>query len=192
MNVLNIRLNCRGSVRSQVVCSPGSFARLLRAPGVGELVGPEARLAGPAVHQGIGEAGDVAGGLPDLGVHQDGGVEAFDVVAGLDHRAPPAVLDVALELDAERAVVPDRAEPAIDLGGLEDEAAPLGEGNQLVHYRSVGHQAILRSRGRWAERGFCFVVLKGPRSRLPAEPVPRPARGTLEPARALLRIFGMP
>ena len=111
------------------------------------VVGAEAVLAVPAVDQRIGEAGDVAGRLPHPRMHQDGGVEALDVVARVDHRVPPAVLDVLLELDAERAVVPHRAEAAVDLGGLEDEAAALAEGDQLVHQGGIGHRASLEWRG---------------------------------------------
>ena len=103
------------------------------------IIGAEAVLAVPAIHERVGEAGHVAGRLPHPGVHEDGRVEALDVVAGVDHRAPPAVFDVLLELDAERAVIPDRTQAAIDLRGLEDESAALAEGDQLVHQGGVGH-----------------------------------------------------
>src|SRR5205823_5910276 len=71
--------------------------------------------------------------FPSLRVHQDRRVEAFDVLAIVDHRAPPALLDVFLQLDAQRPVVPHRAEAAVDLRGLEHEAASLGQRHQLVH-----------------------------------------------------------
>ncbi len=97
----------------------GELALLVRSPGrllglrgqlrILELVGAEARLARLAVDQRIGEAGDVAARLPDARVHQDRRVEPLDVVARADHRVPPAVLEVLLQLDAERAVVPDRS-----------------------------------------------------------------------------------
>ena len=116
----------------------GLLGRLPRAGGVSELVGAEARLAGLAVDQRVGEAGDVAGGLPDAGVHQDGGVEALDVVALAHHRIPPALLDVVLQLDAERAVVPDGAGASVDLGGLEDEAPALGEADEGVEDVGAG------------------------------------------------------
>ena len=59
-------------------------------------------------------------------------VEADDVVARLHHRAPPLALDVLLELDAERAVVPRRAGAAVDLAARVDEAPALGEGDDVV------------------------------------------------------------
>src|SRR5882762_2152094 len=67
-------------------------------------------------------------------MHQDRRVEPLDVLAVVHHRAPPALLDVFLELDAQRAVVPYRAEAAVDLRGLEHEAAPLGQRHELLHY----------------------------------------------------------
>ena len=42
--------------------------------------------------------------------------------------SPPLVLDIAQQFDAERAVVVSGAQPAVDLGRLEDEAAFLGRG----------------------------------------------------------------
>ena len=116
---------------------------LLRTLGIAQLVGAEAGLAGLAIDQRIGEARDVARRLPDLGMHEDRRIESFDVVAGAHHGVPPAILDVALELDAQRAVVPDRAEAAVDLGGLEDEAAPLAERDQFVHQGWRGHAKLL-------------------------------------------------
>jgi hypothetical protein len=66
-------------------------------------------------------------------MHEDRRIEPLDVVAHADHRVPPAVLEILLELDAEGAVVPHRAGSAVDLGRLEDEAAPLGERHELFH-----------------------------------------------------------
>jgi hypothetical protein len=98
-----------------------------------QLVGAVALLAHLAVDERVGEAGDVARGLPDLRVHDDGGLDADDVVAAAHHVVPPAVADVLLQLGAERAVVEEAVEPAVDFGGLEDEAAALGERDDGVH-----------------------------------------------------------
>src|SRR5262245_62948057 len=78
----------------------------------------------------------------------DVSAEADDVLALDDHRAPPRLLDVALELDAERSVVVAAVEAAVDLARLEDEAAPLAQRHDLVH--QVGRR--LRHRG---EHGRC-------------------------------------
>ena len=74
-------------------------------------------------------------GLPGLARQDHRGVEADDVVAGLHHRAPPLALDVLLQLDAERAVVPGRPGAAVDLAAGEDEPPALGEGDDVVDGR---------------------------------------------------------
>ncbi len=92
-----------------------------------ELVEPVAGVAVPAVDQRVGERGDVARRLPDLRRLDHRRVETDDVVTRSHHGMPPLLLDVAEQLDAERSVVVRRAEAAVDLRRLEDEAALLGE-----------------------------------------------------------------
>src|SRR3954471_19610521 len=101
----------------------------------------EALLAlAEALDERVTEALEVAGCLPRLRVEDDRAVEGHDVVALLDHRAPPLVLDVRLEQDPVVPVVVRRAESAVDLGRLEQEAAPLAEGDDLLHRDGVlGH-----------------------------------------------------
>ena len=98
-----------------------------------QLVGAVAGLAAAAVQQRIGEACDVAGGDPGLGVHDDGGVEADIVGAFLNELLQPCFFDVVLEFNAERAVVPGIGQPAVDLAAGVDEAAVFAQGNDLVH-----------------------------------------------------------
>ena len=140
MNVLNIRLNSRGSVSVPFMPHAGHCASGVpgHALDLG-IVGAKALLAVLAVDERIGEAGDVAARLPDPRVHQDRGVEPLDVVARAHHRVPPALLDVLLELDAERAVVPHGAGAAVDLRRLEDEAAALAERHELFEDVGCGH-----------------------------------------------------
>ena len=71
-------------------------------------------------------------------MHENGGVEGDGVVAELEHGAPPGIFDVALELGAEGAVVPGGVEAAVDFAALEEEAAALGEGEELVHGDGLG------------------------------------------------------
>ena len=99
-------------------------------------------MARRALDERVAEAADVAGRHPDLGVHEDAGVEADDVVALLDHRPPPGPLDVVLQLDAERAVVPDGVDPAVDLAAREDEAAPLRERHDRVELGDGGRDGV--------------------------------------------------
>src|SRR5438093_3214639 len=105
-----------------------------------QVVGAKATLAVLAVGHRVGEGLDVAAGLPDARVHDDGGVDANDVVAHLDHGPPPGALDVVLELDAEGAVVPEAADAAVDLAGLEDEAAALAERDEGLHAVPAGRR----------------------------------------------------
>ena len=98
-----------------------------------QLIRPETLLAHFAVDQRIGEAGDVTRRLPDLGMHDDGRLDADDVVAAANHVVPPAVADVLLQLGAERAVVEETVQPAVDLRRLEDETAALRERDDVVH-----------------------------------------------------------
>jgi hypothetical protein len=93
MNVLNIRLKLRGS---------------LGGIGLDHVVLTEPLVAAHALDQGVGEGLDVAGGLPHPRRHDDRGILADDVLPLLDDVLPPGALDVVLELDAERAVVPAR------------------------------------------------------------------------------------
>ena len=137
MNVLNIRLKRRGGpsgepssghLRPSSWTMPGSrFCVSVRISVPGSSSSRNRWLFACALHQRVTELRDVAGRDPYLRVHQDARVEADDVVALLDHGAPPGALDVVLELDAERPVIPHGVDAAVDLAAREDEAAPLGE-----------------------------------------------------------------
>ena len=124
--VLNIRLNGRGSVK---LCVPPSEHFSV---GI-DLIGAKALLAFAAVDERIGERRFVTGVLQDEPVHQDRGIESFHVVALVDVGAPPGTLDVVLELDAHRAVVPRALQASVQFAALKQEPAPLAEPHDLVH-----------------------------------------------------------
>ena len=142
-----MRLKSRASVsswrRSSVLGRRLGRAHLLDV----EVVGAEALLHAAAVDHRIGETGEVAGGLPHARVLQDRGVQGDDVVALLQHRAPPLVLDVRLQQHAVMAVVIRRAEPAVDLRRGEDEPAPLAQRDDLFHGGGVGHRRAMLDNG---------------------------------------------
>ena len=102
-------------------------------PLLDQMVGPESALAGLAVDQRIVEVDDVTRRLPDAWVHQDPGIEADHVAPPVDEGPPPELLDVVLQLDAERAVIPGVGQTAVNIGSGKDESASLGEGDDLVH-----------------------------------------------------------
>ncbi len=123
----------------------GELGRATRRADPFDLVLPPPLMAVAAVDERVGEVGEVARSGPDRRRRQDRGVEPHHVVTPLDHRLPPGVLDVAQQVDPERSVVVGRAEAAVDLGGLEDEAASLAEADDLFQ------QVCLRLRhaGEW-------------------------------------------
>ena len=92
-----------------------------------QFIGTVAGLAGTAVQQGVREAGNVAGGHPGLGVHNDGGIQAHIVGALLDKLLQPCFLDVVLELNAQGTVVPAVGKTAIDLRTGEHVTTVLAE-----------------------------------------------------------------
>ncbi len=71
-------------------------------------------------------------------MHQDASVETNDIVALLDDAAPPGTLHIVLQLHAERAVIPDGVDPAVDLRAREDEAATLCERDDDVEIGNRG------------------------------------------------------
>ena len=128
-----------------------------------DLVGAESAFARPAVHHHVVEQIEVAGGFPDLRVHNDRAVEADHLVflaAGADRRAahhvvPPGVLDVALELHAEWAVIPEPADSAVDLAALKYESAPLAQRDDPLHHTAgdLCHGPVFPSSFRGCPKG---------------------------------------
>ena len=90
-----------------------------------------------AVNERVGEVLQMSRCFPDGRGRKNGGVESHDVVAHLDHRAPPCVLDVAQQLHADGAVVVGGPEPAVNLGRREHEATTLREVDHLLHERDI-------------------------------------------------------
>jgi len=125
----------------------GMLTRLARALAVLHLVDAEAGLARLAVDEQVVEQVEVAARLPHLGMHDDRRVEpdhlvrrrrarrSARIVMAAHHVAPPRLFDVSLQLDAQGAVVPEAADPAVDLARLKDEPAPFAQRNDLFHRR---------------------------------------------------------
>jgi hypothetical protein len=98
-----------------------------------KLIGTVAELGLFAIDHGVGEAIHVAGRLPDLRVHDDGGVEALHVVAALNEVTPPSLLDIVTQLDSEGAVVIEAVIAAVDFGGLKNETAAFAQADDVFH-----------------------------------------------------------
>src|SRR5450759_4801715 len=139
------------------------------------MVGPEALVARLTLGQRIGEGRNVTGGLPRLRRKDDRGVQAYDVVALLNHRPPPLTLDVVLELHAEGAVVPRRACASINLTAWEDEAPALAETDNGVDGGGSGHGARLSVPHRWCPPRPAPVTSLGAEPRAPQHRARQPA-----------------
>ncbi len=114
----------------------GERRRRPAAPGLERLlqmVGAEPLVAGQALGQRVDEDLHVAAGLPDLAGEDHARVEADDVLPALDHGLPPGALDVVLQLDPERTVVPRGPQATVDLARGEDQPPALAQTDDGVH-----------------------------------------------------------
>ena len=67
------------------------------------------------VNEGIVERIHMAGGLPCCGMHEDGGIDAHDVLVKQHHRLPPILFDVVLQLHTILTVVIHGAETVVNI-----------------------------------------------------------------------------
>ena len=75
----------------------------------------------------------MTGGLPNLRMHDDCRIEPNDVFPHAGHAFPPQFFHVALQFGAERAVIPEAIQAAVNLAGLEDEPPAFAEADDLFH-----------------------------------------------------------
>ncbi len=87
-----------------------------------EHVGAVALFRVAVVDQRVVEGVDVSRRFPDGGVHEDGRVDAHDVLVEQHHRLPPVVLDVVLQFHAVLSVVVHGAESVVNVARGEHEA----------------------------------------------------------------------
>src|ERR1051326_1324691 len=79
--------------------------------------------------------------FPHPRIHDDGAIDAnhlnFLAIRAqrriAHHVLPPAFLDISLEFNAERPVVPEAVDTAIDFARLENEPTPLAQRYQFFH-----------------------------------------------------------
>ncbi len=92
------------------------------------------------VDERVVEGTHVAGSLPNAGMHENGGVDAHNILVQAGHGFPPVVLDVVFELYAHLAVVIHGSQTIINFAGGENESILLAVGYQhlekfiLCHY----------------------------------------------------------
>src|SRR5262249_30126475 len=105
------------------------------------MIRAESRLTSFAIHHRISEATNVPARFPYFRIHNDRTIHPhhrnFLAVRPrrrvADHVLPPGVLDVFLQLDAERAIAQEAVDAAVDFARLEDESLPAAQGDEFVH-----------------------------------------------------------
>ena len=97
-----------------------------------EHVGAVALLRVAVVDEGVVEGIHMSAGLPDGGVHEDGRVDAHDVLVEQHHALPPVLLDVVLQFHAVLTVVVHSSQSVIDFAAGEYEAVLLAMRNDFL------------------------------------------------------------
>ena len=115
---------------------------LLGQPLLDQHVGTVAFLRILVVDQRVVERRDVSRSLPGLGVHEDRGVDADDVLVQFDHRIPPIALDVVLQLHAVLPVIVHGAESVVYLARREYEAVLLAMGDKFLEKFFLSHRNL--------------------------------------------------
>ena len=125
--------------------------------GVFELVDTKAFVAFAAFDEWIAEVRQMTRGFEHGRWTNDCCVETYDIVAQLHHRAPPEVLNVAKQQNADRAVVVGGTASAIDVSRLEGEAAALRQVDNLFHQVAFNKRRYVL---RHEDRGYSPQLTK--------------------------------
>ena len=88
-----------------------------------QMIGSPTAFAGPAVDHGVGKRRFMAGMTQRHRVGQDGGIQSFDIVPLVNHGSPPSGFEIVFQFDAQRTVVVDPLQAAVDVAGLKNEAS---------------------------------------------------------------------
>ena len=118
------------------------FAWFVGAWDRSDVVGPKSPLALAAIDHHVMKEVEVTAGLPDVGVHDNGGFDADHVIPAADHVVPPGLTEVAFEFSSEWAVVPESVDPAIYFTALENEPTSPTKSDDTIHQitRWLGHK----------------------------------------------------
>ena len=84
------------------------------------------------VDQRIVECAHMARSLPGFGVHEDGRIDAYDVLVEFGHRIPPIFFDVIFQFDAHLPVIVNGAQPVVNFTRREDKPVLLAVGDQFL------------------------------------------------------------
>ncbi len=92
---------------------------------IGDFVGAEAGFTFFALHEWVSKGSGMTRSFPSLGVHQDGGVDAVNIVAIFNEKFPPFIHDFLFKGDAKGTVIPGAGKTAINVGAGENETTAL-------------------------------------------------------------------
>jgi hypothetical protein len=98
-----------------------------------QMVRTKALLRLYVFYERIGKSTYVTRGLPDILVHEDGRIYAVHIITIIDELLPPQSLDIVLESEPERCVIPRAGKSSVDLRSLENKAATLAESYERIH-----------------------------------------------------------
>jgi hypothetical protein len=96
-------------------------------------------MTGGAFHHGVSKAVNMATGPPDLGMHHDTGIYAYNVIPLLNRSFPPGILNIALKLHSHRAVVPAASQATVYFAAGKDKPSSLAQRNNFLHIYPVRH-----------------------------------------------------
>ena len=115
---------------------------LFGQPVLDQHVGAVTLLRILVVDQRVVEGRHMARGLPRLGMHEDRGVDADDVLVQFDHRIPPISLDVVLQLHAVLTVVVHGSQTVVDFARRKHESVLLAVRYQLFEKFFLSHRIL--------------------------------------------------
>jgi hypothetical protein len=90
-------------------------------------------------------------------MHEDGGVDAHDIVMHAGHGIPPLIPDVPLQFTAPGSVIIYGTQPVVDLARRENKTILLGMGNdglELVGIIRNHKSAKIRNRKEWVNSRY--------------------------------------
>lgn len=96
-----------------------------------DFVGAKTGFAFFAFDEWVGKSAGVAGGLPSFRVHNDGGVDAVDVITIFDEKFPPSVGKIFFEGGAKWTKIPSAGHAAVDIATLKNEAATFAQTHNI-------------------------------------------------------------
>ena len=104
-----------------------------------QYIGTITLLRVAVVDEGIVESIHVAAGLPNGGMHEDGRVDAHNVLVEQHHRFPPILLDIVFQLNTVLTVIINGTESVVNFATREDKAIFLAVAHNLLEYIFLCH-----------------------------------------------------